>query len=472
MPDSPGNRLSPWLDGHRLPAWYSPGTMAKTMKIWTTALLIVACAAASAQTAPAIAPVESTMIRSVDTQNRGAVALLEKLVNINSGTMNIPGVIAVKDEIAPRLAALGFKVTWVPMDQAQRAGDLVAEHACPLGAGKCGKRLLLIGHMDTVFEKDSSFQTYSVLPGNKGNVATGPGTNDMKGGLVVMLVALGAMQSAGVLDTAEIRIVLSGDEERHGDPVELTRRDMIDAAKTSDVALEFESGVRLKGVDTASISRRSSIIWHLDTTGKSGHSSQIFSENMGAGAIYEMTRIVDVFRTQLPEAGLTFNVGLMLGGATAALNDTKLGGAATGKPNVVPPVAMAIGDIRTLDEGQTERIEQKMRDIVGKHLPRTGATISFDEGYPPMPVTEAGHDLVRQLNAVNQTLGFPPMPELDPMLRGAGDISYVAPYIPGLVGVGAMGEGAHADTETIFLDSIAKQAKRNALLMYRLSQQK
>ena len=420
------------------------------------------------------------MIRSVDTQNRAAIALLEKLVNINSGTRNIPGVIAVKDEIEPRLQALDFKTRWVPMDEAQRAGDLVAEHACPVGAGKCGKRLLLIGHMDTVFEKDSNFQTYSVLPGNGGNIATGPGTNDMKGGLIVMLVALGAMQSAGVLDTAEIRIVLSGDEEAHGEPVELTRRDMIDAAKSSDVAFEFESGVRVRdsakppgtGVDTISISRRSSITWHLDTTGKSGHSSQIFSDNMGAGAIYEITRIVDAFRRQLPEAGLTFNVGLMVGGATAALNDTKLGGSATGKPNVVPPMAMAIGDIRTLDEGQTERVEDKMRNIVSKHLPKTGATISFDEGYPPMPVTEAGHDLVKQLNAVNQTLGFPAMPELDPMLRGAGDISFVAPYLPGLVGTGAMGEGAHADTETIFLDSIARQAKRDALLMYRLSQQK
>jgi len=89
-----------------------------------------------------------------------------------------------------------------------------------------------------------------------------------------------------------------------------------------------------------------------------------------------------------------------------------------------------------------------------------------------MPVTDAGHDLVRQLNAVNATLGFPPMPELDPMLRGAGDISFIAQYVPGLVGIGAMGEGAHADGEIVYLDSVAKQAKRSALLMYRLSQQK
>jgi glutamate carboxypeptidase len=440
-------------------------------KIWMSSLLVVAgCVSAVGQTA--IAPVESTMIRSVDTQNREAVALLEKIVDINSGTMNIPGVIAVKDEIEPRLRGLGFKTKWMPMDEAHRAGDLVAEHPCPLGEGNCGKRLLLIGHMDTVFEKDSSFQTYAMVPDGTGNVATGPGVNDMKGGLVVMLVTLGAMQSAGVLDTAEIRIVLSGDEERHGDPIEVTRKDMIDAAKLSDVAFEFESGVRRQGVDTISISRRSSVTWHLDTTGKSGHSSQVFSDNMGAGAIYELTRILDAFRTQLPEPGLTFNVGLMLGGATAELNESKLGGRATGKANVVPPTAIAIGDIRTLDNGQTERVEQKMRDIVGKHLPRTGATISFDEGYPAMPVTEAGHDLVKQLNAVNATLGFPPMPELDPMLRGAGDISFIAQYLPGLVATGAMGEGSHAEGEIVYLDSIAKQAKRSALLMYRLSQQK
>lgn len=448
-------------------------------KLWIGGLLVVAgYASAFGQTA--IAPVESTMIRSVDTQTRPAVAWLEKIVNINSGTMNIPGVIAVKDEMDARLRALGFKTKWNPMDEAHRAGDLVAEHPCPTGAGNCGTRMLLIGHMDTVFEKDSNFQSYSMVPDGSGDVATGPGVNDMKGGLVVMMVALGAMQSAGVLDTAEIRVVLSGDEERHGDPIEVTRRDMIDAAKQSDVAFEFESGVRLRepnkapgtGVDTISISRRSSVTWHLDTTGKSGHSSQIFSNNMGFGAIYEMTRILDAFRTQLPEPGLTFNVGLMMGGATAALDQSMLGGRAMGKANVIPPTAIAIGDIRTLDDGQTERVEQKMREIVTKHLPRTGATISFDEAYPAMPVTEEGHDLVKQLNAVNATLGFPPMPELDPMLRGAGDISFVAQYIPGLVGVGAMGEGAHAEGETVFLDSIAKQAKRDALMMYRLSQEK
>ena len=195
---------------------------------------------------------DTAMVKAVDAETPAAVALLEKLVNINSGTMNLSGVIAVKDVVEPQIQDLGFKTHWEPMQAIDgRAGDLVAEHPCPEGTGKCGKRLLLIGHLDTVFELSSSFQRYSIVPGTNNNVATGPGVNDMKGGLVVMLTALKAMKTAGTLDRSEIRIVLSGDEERHGEPISLSRKDMIDAAKKSDVALEFETGGRVDGKDAA-----------------------------------------------------------------------------------------------------------------------------------------------------------------------------------------------------------------------------
>jgi glutamate carboxypeptidase len=426
------------------------------------------CSVGMAQKSPSA--VEGAMVKAIDAETPAAIGLLEKLVNINSGTMNLAGVVAVKDVVAPQIEALGFKVQWTPMESLDgRAGDLVAEHICAAGAGKCGKRILLIGHMDTVFEPSSSFQKYSIVPGTNGNVATGPGVNDMKGGLVVMLTALQAMKTAGVLDSAEIRIVLSGDEERHGDPVSVSRKDMIDAAKRSDVALEFESGGIVNGKEVQSISRRSAGTWRIETSGRSGHSSQVFSERMGDGAIYELARILDAFRKELREPGLTYNVGLVLGGATATMNANGTGGEATGKSNVVPPAALALGDIRTLDNEQTTRAEAKMRTIVADHLPKTGATITFGEGYPAMATTEAGHALVKQLNEVNATLGLPTMEEMDPMARGAGDIAFVAPYVPGLVGTGVMGEGAHAEGETVFLDSIPRQAKRMALLMYRLS---
>ena len=412
------------------------------------------------------------MIRAVDASTASDIALLEKIVNINSGTMNLAGVVKVKDMLEPQIAALGFTTTWHPMDQVDgRAGDLVAEHPCALGKGKCGKRILLIGHMDTVFEPSSSFQVYSIVPGTNGRVATGPGTADMKGGLVVMLAALRAMKASGALDKAEITIVLSGDEERHGSPTSISRKDMIDAAKRSDLALEFENASREGGVDgedAVRIGRRSAGGWRLEVTGKTGHSSLVFGESLGYGAIYELSRILDEFRRELPETGLTFNVGLVLGGSTLQENADKTGGDATGKTNVIPPVALAVGDLRCLNQEQEDRVKKKMEAIVRDHLAKTSARIEFSDSYPAMGVTEGSKALLAQLQQVNTTLGYRPEVVTDPIFGGAGDIAFVAPYVPGLVGVGAMGSGAHAEGETVYLDSIARQAKRMAVLMYRV----
>jgi glutamate carboxypeptidase len=426
----------------------------------------------SADTSQSLSPSEVKMGRSVDAHADADLALLKKLVDLNSGTMHLAGVEAAKDNLTPQFASLGFKVRWVPMQsQTARAGDLIAEHLCPAGEGQCGKRLLLIGHMDTVFEPSSPFQQYALVANSDGKIATGPGVADMKGGLVVMLAALRAMQEAGVLEHCEIRIVLSGDEERVGAPIQVARRDLIEAAKQSDVALEFEPSVRLNGQDTISSARRSSTTWHIEATGLSGHSSQIFGDRLGFGAIYELARILDSFRKELPEEGLTYNVGLLLGGATAQIDAESTGGSATGKANVVAPAAIATGDLRTLNDEQTARVEAKMRAIVAAHLPRTGATIGFDESYPAMARTPAGEKLLAEWNDGSVALGLGPVLEAGPMTRGAGDISFVAPYLPGLVGVGILGEGYHAEGETAYLDSLPKQAKRNAILMERLSHQ-
>jgi glutamate carboxypeptidase len=460
-----------------LPARQHPLTQARSLSraFIVASLLICGCTLSSAQSpvnTPSLSPLEQKMVSTIDAHIPADQALLEKLVDINSGTMHLTGVEAVKDILIPQFESLGFKVRWVPMQtQTARAGDLVAEHACPQAEGKCGTRLLLIGHMDTVFEPSSTFQKYSIVPNTNGNIATGPGVADMKGGLVVMLAALRAIREAGVLDNTEIRIVLSGDEERFGAPVELARRDLIAAAKQSDVALEFEPSVRLNSQDTISISRRSSTTWHLETTGISGHSSQIFGDRLGDGAIYELARILDAFRKELPEEGLTFNPGLTLGGATAQIDPDSTGGSATGKANVVAPAAIAVGDLRTLNDAQTERVEARMRAIVSAHLPKADAKITFDEGYPAMARTPSGEKLLAQWSGISTALGLGPVQEGGPMTRGAGDIAFAAPYVSGLVGVGILGEGYHAEGETAYLDSLAKQAKRNAILMERLTHQ-
>jgi glutamate carboxypeptidase len=439
------------------------------------ALTFLLTGVALAQTTPTTAsltPVEQRMASSVEANSADDLALLEQLVDINSGTMHLAGVLAVKDILVPRLEKLGFHVKWVPMDTVtQRAGDLVAEHPCPEGAGHCGKRLLLVGHMDTVFEPSSPFQRYAIVPGSEGKIATGPGVADMKGGLVVMLAALRAMEFAGVLRKTEIRIVLSGDEERPGEPVETARRDLVEAAKHSDVALEFEPSVRIAAQDSVSISRRSSTTWHIAVTGISGHSSQIFGDRLGYGAIYELTRILDSFRRELPEDGLTYSVGMILGGATAELNQDQTGGTATGKDNVVAATAFAVGDLRTLSNEQTERVEAKMRAIVEQHLAKTSATITFGDSYPAMATSPASEQLFEEWNQASEALGLGRVQLGGPMSRGAGDIAFAAPYVPGLVGVGILGEGYHAEGETAYLDSLPKQAKRNAVLMERLAGQ-
>lgn len=430
-----------------------------------TALAALLPPLAAAQAPPSLSPQQKIMVDYIDAHQQEANALLEKLVNINSGTHNLEGVRAVGKIMMAQLSDLGFKVQWNPMDQVQRAGDLVAEHPCP-EPGHCGKRMLLIGHMDTVFEKTSPFQTYTV----NGHIATGPGTNDMKGGLVDMLYALKAMRAAGVLNRSEITVVLSGDEEDHGIPASISRRDMIAAAHHSDVALEFEGTARVNGVFYGSVSRRSSIDWYLNTSGGTGHSSAIFSPEMGYGAIYELARILDQFRTQLPEPYLTYNVGMVLGGTSVKVDPSGNNGTATGKDNVVAPAAYASGDIRTLSNEQSERVEKKMQAIVNQHLPKTGATIRFGEGYPAMAPTAESRAVLRLLNQENAALGFAPMPELDPMKRGAGDIAFVSEIVPGLAGVGASGEGAHAPGENVDLSAQPINTKRDALLMYRLSQ--
>ena len=439
--------------------------MISTQRFFLAAAAVLFLTPAFAQAPPT--PAEAAMAASIDRNAEANVAFLRQLVEINSGTMNLPGVEAVAAILKPRLEALGFTVQTLDESQVGRAPHLISRHPCP-APNACGKRMLLIGHMDTVFDKASPFQHWTVSP--DGKTAEGPGSNDMKGGLVILLAALQAMQDAGVLKQTDITAVLTGDEEAHGTPASLSRADMIDAAHHADVALEFEGTARQNGVYYGSISRRSASGWKLEVTGKTGHSSGIFNAQEGDGAIYELARILDEFRRTLLEKYLTYNVGTIAGGSRVEPGpDGAL--IVNGKSNIIPPTATAVGDMRTISDDQTTRTRARMTEIVAHHLPQTGATITFTEGYPAMAPTEASRAVLATLNQVNATLGYPTMPELDPLLRGAGDIAFVG-FLPGLAGIGATGEGAHAPGETVDLPSQVINAKRDALLMYRLSQQK
>ena len=404
---------------------------------------------------------EQTIVTQADTDTPNAIALLERLVAQNSGTRNIAGVKKVRDLVVPEFAALGFITRWVPMDAVHRAGHLIATHN-----GKVGTtRMLLIGHLDTVFEPSSPFQTFS----REGEILHGPGAADDKGGIVVMITALRAMKTASALARANIDVVLTGDEEAAGDPTSISRADLVAAAKNADVALDFEGLAVQDGQDYGSVARRSAGSYTITATGKASHSGQIFAPGVGDGAVYELSRIITAFHDQLPEPNLTFNIGLVAGGATVRLADDEAEISATGKTNIVPPIAIASGDFRALTEDQINRTKAKMQAIVARHLPQTDATIVFHEGYPPMAPTPGNQALLARLNAINIDLNLPVMPALDPLKRGAGDISFVAHYVDGLVGLGPSSRGDHTPEERVDLSSFPRQIKRAAILMTRLS---
>ncbi len=426
--------------------------------------IIALLATGSAAFAQLSAP-ETKIVATVDAEYPRSIALLERLVNQNSGTMNFAGVKAVGDMMRAELEPLGFKVEWTDMAKAGRAGHLVATKPGKKGS----KKMLLIAHLDTVFEADSPFQKFE----RKGDEATGPGAGDDKGGMVVIVSALRAMQAAGTLKDAHIEIHMTGDEEDSGDPIAVTRAPLIAAGKTADVALDFEGLSIENGMDMGVIARRSSNSWKLEVSGVTGHSSLIFDSTYGDGAAFELARILSRFRTELPEPNLTFNVGIVAAGQEASLDADGVRISAKGKTNIIPGIALARGDFRTLSEEQSVRVRSKMLAIVADSAPKTSAKISFDPGgYPAMAPTDGNKALLARLNVVNRDLGLAEQAPLDPLKRGAGDISFVASDVDGLVGLGAFSRGDHAPGETVDLNSIKRQAKRAAILMSRLAREK
>ena len=403
---------------------------------------------------------ERSIVSGVDPDVPEGLALLERLVNINSGTMNFAGVRQVAEALRIELEALGFRVRWVNGAAFGRAGHLIAERD-----GK-GPRMLLIGHLDTVFEPTSPFQKYQKI---SDTTARGPGVIDMKGGDVIMVQAFKALRKAGVLNQMSITAVFSGDEESAGRPLELARAELTAAAKKSKYAIGFEDGSG--DPRTAVISRRGATSWTLTSTGIPAHSSQIFRSDIGAGAIFESARVLDQFRAQLSsEQYLTFNPGYAIGGTDVQVDSTQPGGLAYGKSNVVSKAMTVYGDIRALSPEQLAKAKATMTSIAKSSLPHTTSEIKFDDGYPPLAPTDGNRKLLSVYDKVSRDLGMWPVVAVDPMRAGAADVSFAAPYIPmALDAIGLAGWDDHTDKETADLRMFGPLTKRAALFLYRLS---
>jgi glutamate carboxypeptidase len=423
----------------------------------------VAVPAAVSAAAPSIAPIgpvelspaESRLRDYVRAHHADDITLLERAVNLPSGTQNVVGVRRVGDLFAAELTAMGFTVRWADMPTSMyRGGHLIAERR-----GTRGARLLLIGHLDTVFEGEG--QRYV----REDTIARGAGTSDMKGGDVAMIAALRALNATGTLEGSQIIVVMTGDEESAGSPLELARRDLIDAAKRSDIALAFEGGRAAR----ASISRRGASSWTSTTSARQAHSAGIFSQGSGNGAIYELARILDTFRRELSgDPTLTFNPGLVAGGTEVHRDSSGTSVSAAGKTNIISPTAMASGDLRFLRESQKDSTRARMRAIVADHLPGTQAEITFRDSYPAMPPTAQGQTLLARFDAVSRALGYGSVEGDPPESRGAGDVSFVAPYLTGMDGLGVTGRGAHSPDESVNLNSLTMAGERAAVFIHRL----
>ena len=404
---------------------------------------------------------EQRMVEWIDAHAEDAIALLEETVNIGSGTMNHDGVREVGKVMQRELDALGLDTEWIELPpEVNRAGHLFGRK------DGSSKKILMIGHLDTVFESDDAFQAFV----RDGDMATGPGVDDMKSGNVIIVYALKALAEIGALDDIAVTVAYTGDEEKPGKPLSITRRDLIEAAQWADIALGFEGAIHFDGQDWATIARRSSSSWILEVEGRQAHSSGIFSENVGAGAIFEASRILNAFYESVRgEEHLTFNAGTIQGGTDVTYDPEQNRGTTFGKTNVVPRKLIVHGGMRTISQEQLERAREKMLAIVADNLPHTSATIGFEDSYPPMPPTEGNMRLQSVLSDVNVDLGRGPMPALDPSRRGAADVSFAAPYTDALAGLGALGSGGHTPNESLDLSTMSLAIKRAAILILRLT---
>lgn len=416
-------------------------------------------AAAPASPAQELSPAEKALTRSVEARLGEEMAALEKVVNIDSGTFNTEGVREVGRFFEKELKALGFATRWIPMPEAMhRAGHLVAER---VSQKPSGKRVLLLGHMDTVFEgQGHRFQ-------NDGGVIRGAGVMDMKGGDVVLLFALKALESAGLLKGATVRVFLTGDEENPGLPTSESRRDVVAAARESDVALSFEPALASSAA-TALLGRRGLSTWSLDVTAAQGHSAFVLRPRSGTGAIYEASRILDGFRGAFSSGNVTVNPGLFLGGTDVAYDPAKSAGTSVGKYNVVSRSATVKGDLRALDEKEREAAKGRMREIVAASLPKASAKIEFEDLVPPFPVTEGNRTLMKLVDAAGRALGQPALTERDPVASGFGDANFVCSLVSAVDGLGVAGDGLHSPEETADPKSVGPMTARTAVAITRL----
>lgn len=366
----------------------------------------------------------------VDARSKATISLLEKMVSIDSGKDNPEGIKQVANIVGDKLSTIGFDVKYL-----DEPGICTHVWAHKAGTGK--KKVMVIGHIDTVFEKGTAaVRPFTIKEGK----AYGPGVLDMKSGVVIALSALEALNECK-WDEKDITVLFCGDEEP-GHPYtnvpELYKKE----AAGKDAVFNMETG---SDEGAVVVGRKGVFYPELEIKGKATHAGK--DPQKGASAILELAhKIVDIHALTDYESGITYNVGVIKGGTVS---------------NAVAGQASAKIDVRITTFEQSKKALDDLREVAEKtYVPGTTSIVSNDKvRFMPMEKTEAGMKLFEIVREQGIKLGIEP--EIKPIFVGGGsDSSWtVMAGAPTVCAMGARGELNHGEHEYIQLYSLDERAK-------------
>lgn len=375
-----------------------------------------------------IPAMHDAILSYLEPRRREALDLLRRLVEIQSGSRNKPGLDRMAVDVAEVLGGILPEVRILPFAE---HGNMVQAMTRPAARGEKG--IVLVGHMDTVFPADTDFTAFR----EDGERCHGPGVYDMKGGLVVAIYALKALAHLGLLEDIPVTVLCNSDEEI-GSPA--SRPWIEEQAKGALAALVFEGGGANNDVVTG---RKGRLGMNLTVRGRAGHAAKGGAK---ASAILELAHKIIALEGLNDGLEITLNVGQIAGGIG---------------PNTVPELATAALDARFLTPGGQERLEQGLARIVEhENVAGTSTALTVQSGRPAMPQSDGNRRLWAMAGEQARVLGY----ELPEELRsGVSDANFIAGLgVPVLDGLGPVGDLDHSDLEFILKDSLSSRAALTA----------
>ena len=380
-------------------------------------------AAAPALAAPKAGPKDARVWAAAEKARPDQLKLLEQVVNIDSGTGDVDGGRKVAAILTPRLEALGMTVETVAAEAPGLPENLVARLP---GAGK--GRILMIGHMDTVFGPGTVAQRPFRIAGDR---ATGPGVSDEKGGVVEGIYALQILKDLGFKDFKQITFLIETSEER-GSP---GTRALIDRLlKDADVELNLEPG---DPPDAVTVWRKGSNVIEIKVKGRAAHAG--VAPQDGRNAAEELIHQLQAAQ-QFPKSGdgMTLNLTLMSAGS---------------RYNIIPEDASATLNLRVRDRAEVDKVVQVLEaSAKAPSIPDTTVTVKRATSFPPLSSNPATDALADRAEAIYGGLGM----KLGRAGNGGASESALAADagVPALDGLGPIGGGFHSDQEYLDLKSV------------------